>query len=81
MRRAWYVADSQPPPVEDVQVVRCPKPACRSIDIRIRTSTRTEGGRLVATLECGTCGNTWKILGTAPVRALIVNLQTSPSQA
>ena len=77
-----FITDGQPEDRADVQVVRCPISGCRSIDIRIRTSTtqRLDGGRPLATLECLTCGHSWKVIGTAPVRALVVRLQQAPSR-
>lgn len=76
-----FITDGQPADDDDVEVVRCANKACRSIDVRIRTSTtqRLEGGRPLATLECLVCGHSWKVIGTAPVRALVVRLQHNPA--
>ncbi len=79
-RRGWFVPDSgRAPDADDLDVVRCTAEACRSIDVKIRTSTtqRLEGGRPMATLECLTCGHTWKVIGTAPVRALVMRRDRS----
>jgi hypothetical protein len=63
---------------EDVEVLRCK--VCNSIEVRIRTSTtqRLEGGRPLAVVLC-VCGHSWKVIGTAPVRALVVRRQQTAS--
>ncbi len=80
----FAIPDGAPAPAddEDLEVVRCPK--CRKHDaVRVRTSTtqRLEGGRPLALLECAACGHSWKIVGTAPVRVLVVRLQRTVSRA
>lgn len=65
----------------DTQLVRCPQ--CQKWEgVHIRTSTtqRLEGGRPIVHLTC-VCGHVWKIIGTAPVRALVVRLQHTASQS
>lgn len=78
-----FITDGQPVEDGDLAVVHCANKACLSIDVRIRTSTtqRLEGGRPIATLECLTCGHSWKVIGTAPVRALVVRMRHAPSPA
>jgi hypothetical protein len=78
--RAWFIP-SPPDPADGVEVLRCE--SCRSIEIKIRTSTtqRLDGGRPLAHLECLACGHTWKVIGKAPIRALVVRLQQTPSQS
>lgn len=65
-----YISDDGD--ADDLELIRCEK--CHAVEnIRIRTSTtqRLEGGRPLITLECP-CGHTWKVIGTAPVRALVL---------
>jgi hypothetical protein len=76
-----FVGGGEEPEDEPVQLVRCP--SCRNSEsVRVRTSTtqRLEGGRPIVTLECA-CGHVWKIIGTAPVRVLVVRLQQTASQS
>jgi hypothetical protein len=80
----FAIPDGAAPPQpddDDLQMVRCPE--CHCFDtVRVRTSTtqRLEGGRPLALLECA-CGHSWKIVGTAPVRVLVVRLQRTASQS
>jgi RNase P subunit RPR2 len=72
-----FITDGQPIDEGDLDVVRCTNQACRSLDLKIRTSTtqRIEGGRPLVVVLCLACGHTWKVIGTAPVRALVVRRQ------
>jgi hypothetical protein len=83
MSVGFVAGDGGPSDAGDLSVVYCTNKACLSIDIRIRTSTtqRLEGGRPLATLECLSCGHSWKIIGTVPVRALVMRLQHPPVPA
>lgn len=78
-----FITDGTPADAGDLGLVYCTNKACLSIDVRIRTSTtqRLEGARPIVTLECLSCGHTWKIIGTVPVRALVIRVPpvTAPS--
>lgn len=73
-----FVGGSGDEPSEDLEVLRCK--ACQSIDVKIRTSTTNRcEGRPMAVILCNACQHEWKVIGTAPVRALVVRRQPTAS--
>jgi len=67
-RRAWFIADTAE--ADDLAPVKC---TCGSYDVRVRNSwPATPDKRPGVLLECGACTHQWKVVGRAPVRALLM---------
>lgn len=67
-RRAWFVPDTAGS--DDLAPVQC---TCGSYDVRVRDSwAATADKRAGVRLECIGCSRQWKVIGRAPVRALLM---------